>query len=233
MSGTFFIVGIGPGDPELITVKAARVLQSVSHVFVPVSGEGRESVAYDIARKHIPSGTVTSELVFPMVKDEGVLQRHYRCNQQAILAVVGQGHDVALITLGDPSTYSTSWPILLLMQEQAPDVRIEVIPGVTSYAQAAARAQLRLGEGNEILCVVSAYDSPERISACIDTADTVVFLKTYAHRKELIELLRARQVLGSCTYIHRSGLDGEQIVRDMHQVPEQLDYMSMIILEKH
>ena len=233
MLGKLFIVGVGPGDPGLVTVKAARVLGSVSHVFVPLSKKGRKKVALEIAQEYIPADSVEVELVFPMLRNKDEVQTKYRENFQKIMTVLRQGHDAALITLGDPGTYSTAWPILNLIQEHAPDIEMEVVPGITSYAHAAARAAVRLVEGNETLSVVSANDSLERIESVIGASDTVVFLKTYKERPRLIELLKKRALLNSCIYIRRCGLAEEEIVYNMEHLPEEVDYLSMIILKSN
>jgi precorrin-2/cobalt-factor-2 C20-methyltransferase len=232
MSGKLFIVGVGPGAPDLVTVKVVQVLKSVRNVFVPISQKGRESLAYEIIRQHIPKGTAVTELLFPMLRDRGMVEKHYIENYKKIESVLSQGNDAVLVTLGDPSTYSTSWPVFTLMQERAPDISVEVIPGVTSYSHGAARAEVPLAEGNEVLSIVSAYDSMERIESVIDTSDTVVFLKTHKDRQKLLEIIERRGLLSKCVYVKRCGLEGEEIIDDLQNLPADVDYLSMIILKK-
>lgn len=232
MTGKFYIVGVGPGESGLVTLKATRVLASVGHIFVPVSGMDRESLAYEIAQQYIPPGTSVTELLFPMADNKEMLKEKYMRNYKKIESLLRQGEDAALITIGDPSTYSTSWPVLNLVQDHAPDIEVEVIPGITSYAHGAARTAAALVEGNEILSVVSSYDSLERIEAVIDVSDTVVFLKTYKKRKMVIDLLAKLGMLNKCMYIKRCGLEGEEIIADLEKLPPDLEYFSMIILKK-
>ncbi len=233
MNGKLFIIGVGPGDSGLITVKAAQVLRDIKYVFIPVSKQGRDSIAYKIAQHHIGSRAEICQLTFPMLKDKIALHTYYRENQRHIERVLRRGDDAALLTLGDPSTYSTAWYILQVMRQAAPEVDVEIIPGISSYVYGAARAACNLAEGNEVLSVVSTYDSLERIEAVIDASDTVVFLKTYRERQRLLELLRTKGLFDQCIYIKRCGLHSEEIIRDMQQLPDEPEYLSMIILKKN
>ena len=232
MTGKLYIVGVGPGDKELLTVKAAKVLGSTGHIFVPISAEGKESLAYKSVREYIPDGTSVTQLFFPMVSDKNILQKHYSENYKKIESVLRQGKDVALITIGDPCTYSTSWPVFELAKNNALDIDVEVISGITSYADGAARASINLLEGNEIMSVVSSYDSPERIEAVIDVSDTVVFLKTYKKRETVLEILKKKDLIKQSVYIKRCGLEGEEIIYDILKIPAEPDYFSMIIMKK-
>ncbi len=232
MNGILHILGVGPGRRRLLTVRAAQVLEEIQHVFVPVSQKGRKSIAGEIVHRYINAQATVTEMEFPMTCDREELDRHYRQNVDCILDVLRSGHDAALVTLGDPATYSTSWPVVDILQYIAPEISIEIVPGVTSFALGAAQSRRSLAEGNQILSVVSAYDEISRIERIIDVSDTVVFLKTYRSRDRLVELLRGNGLIESCVYIQRCGLENEEIIRDLSQLPEEIDYLSMIILKK-
>jgi len=232
MTHKLFIVGVGPGDANLITVRAVRVLQSVRHVFVPVSQEGRDSLAYEIARQHIHDDATVTRLLFPMVRERAVMETHYRENFSIIESTVGRGEPAALLTIGDPSTYSTAWQVLKRMQQCRPDIEVETVPGITSFAAGAASAGVALAEGNETVSVVSSYDCVERLEAIIDAADTVVFLKTYTTRRRLLDIIRKKGLIDHCIYIQRCGTDDEKIYYDMEHIPQDPEYLSMIILKK-
>jgi precorrin-2/cobalt-factor-2 C20-methyltransferase len=232
MAGKLFVVGVGPGDAGLITVKAAHIFETVKHVFVPVSGEGRSSLAYEISSRYISGNTNVTELLFPMQKNKDSIREHYIANFKKIEAVLRAGKDAAIITIGDPSTYSTAWPVLNLLREEASDIELEIIPGITSYAAGAASTGEALAEGNEIMSVVSSYDLPDRIEAVIDVSDTVVFLKTYKKRDIIVDLLRKKGLIEHCVYIKRCGLEGEEVIYNLDRLPEEIDYFSMFILKK-
>jgi len=232
MPGKLFVVGVGPGDPELVSIKAGQVLKTVKKIFIPVSEHGRDSLAYEVANHYIPADTTVSELVFPMTKDRRVLSQAYLENYQRIETVLRQGYDAALITIGDPGLYSTASQVVSLLRKHAPDIAVVTVPGINSFADAAARAGISLVEGNEIISVVSSYDNAERLSAVIDASDTLVFLKTYKKRAAILDILKKKDLLKKAIYIRRSGLKGEEIIQDMENLPEEIDYLSMIIVKK-
>lgn len=232
MSGTLYILGVGPGGQGLVTVRAAEILQRMKRIFIPVSGQGRDSYAYSNAGPFIPSDAVVSELEFPMTTDRERLSAAYKENCKLIENVVRAESEAALLTLGDPCTYSSASQIANMLRQQAPDIKIEIIPGITSFAAAAARAGLPLAEGSEILAVVSSYDRPERIEKVLHTADTVVFLKTYAQRDAIVEILRKKNLLHDAVYVRRAGLAGEEVISNLDELPEEKDYLSMIIVKK-
>ena len=232
MAGKLYIIGAGPGDPGLLTARAIELLQKARRVFIPVSGQGRESMALDIIQEHIAAEASVTELVFPMSNDHQIMEEAYRKNYLMVNSVLRTGKDAVLVTIGDPSTYSTAWQVLRLLQQHAPEAICEVVPGITSYAAAAARAGIQLTQGQESLAVVSSYSDARKLGAIIDCADTIVFLKTYRQREMILELLRSKGLLDRCVYISRCGLLNEAIIRDFSLLPKEADYFSMIILKK-
>ena len=232
MAGKLYIIGVGPGDPGMLTVRALELLQQARRVFIPVSGEGRESLALDIIQEHISAEASMTELVFPMSHDRQIMESAYQNNYLMINAILRTGEDAVLVTIGDPSTYSTAWQVLRLLHQHAPEVAFEVVPGITSYAAAAARAGIQLTQGHESLAVVSSYSNERRLESIIDCADTIVFLKTYRKREMILELLRSKGLLDRCVYISRCGLPKEAIIYDFSLLPTEADYFSMIILKK-
>jgi len=232
MTGKLFIVGVGPGDAELVTVKAARILGQVREIFVPVAEQGRESLAGSIAGQYLAPDARVTELCFPMAPDTAAAQQRRQEHCRRIEAVLRQGREAALLTLGDPCTYSTAWPIVQLMRRHAPDIAIEIVPGVTAYAHAAAQSFVCLAEGDDVLSILSGYAAPERVGAVVDGSDSVVFLKTYRQRQMLIDLLREKKLIDRCIYVRRCGLPGQEIVHDVRSLGSDCDYLSMIILKK-
>jgi len=233
MAGKLYGIGVGPGDPELMTVKAVEILKTVGHVFAPISRSNGASIAYDIAIKYIPSEIPVTSLLFPMLKDKEQLSGQWMENYRLIEQVVRKGVNCAFITLGDPSTYSTFAVMQRHFTQHAPDISIETIPGITSFSFAAAQAGMPLVEGNEILSIVSGNDSAERVAEIIDCADTVVFLKTYRNRDRLLKIIDEKGLTRSCIYVQKCGLDGEGIVHDVEKLAGNLEYLSLIVLKKH
>jgi len=232
MAGKLYGIGVGPGDPELLTIKAVEILKRSEHIFTPIAKEGGTSIAFDIAQRFIPAATPVSRLLFPMIKDKPLLEQQWMENHRAMEKVLRAGHASAFITLGDPGTYSTFSVVMRYFKRFAPDIEIETVPGITSFAYAAARAGMPLVEGNEMVAVVSANDSRERLERIIDSADNVVFLKTYRQRERLLTMLQDRGLGDCCAYIQKCGLEGERVTRNLDGLLHNPEYLSLVILKK-
>jgi precorrin-2/cobalt-factor-2 C20-methyltransferase len=231
-SGTLYGIGVGPGDPELITLKALKVLQRVPHIFASCSTKNNYSLALNIVRSHL-NGAGIEHLPFPMTRDPQVLREAWEQNAGRVLEVLTAGSDAAFVTLGDPLTYSTFGYLLKTLKRLHPGLRIITIPGITSYAAAAALTHTPLTEGEESFYLVSGAMGAARLREVIHRADNVVMLKTYRHFKDIYQALEELDLLDRATCISRCGLDGETVVEDLRAVKESsMPYLSMIIIKK-
>jgi precorrin-2/cobalt-factor-2 C20-methyltransferase len=231
-TGTLYGIGVGPGDPDLITLKALKVLQRVPHIFASCSTRNNYSLALNIIRSHL-NGAGLEHLPFPMTKDPEVLREAWEQNARRVLAVLAGGHDAAFVTLGDPLTYSTFGYLLKTLKRLDPGVRIVTIPGITSYNAAAALTHIPLTEGEESCYLVSGALGAERLREVIDNSDNIVLLKTYRHFDDIYQALEELDLLDRATCISRCGLEGETVVEDLRALKGQtLPYLSMIIIKK-
>ncbi len=231
--GTLYGIGVGPGDPELITLKAARILQQVSVVFAASSTKNSYSLARDIASVHLRKGIPVKLLEFPMTKQKEILDIAWHKNAGLVLDALKTGKDVAFITLGDPMTYSTFGYIMQTIQETDPDVPIKVIPGITSYQAAAASAGQVLAEGEESFTVISGAMGAKGLKEIIDHTDSVVILKVYRHFDEIMDTLEHLRLKERAVLISRCGLDDEEILSGSHyDTGFHPPYLSLLILHK-
>jgi precorrin-2/cobalt-factor-2 C20-methyltransferase len=231
-TGTLYGIGVGPGDPELITLKAIKVLRQVPHIFASCSTKNSYSLALSIVRCHL-NGAGIEHLPFPMTRDSQLLQSAWENNARRVLEVLNSGRDAAFVTLGDPLTYSTFGYLLKTMKRLAPGVRIVTIPGITSYSAAAALTHIPLTEGEESFYLVSGAQGAARLKEVIDKSDNIVILKTYRHFDEIYRALEEMDLLDRTTCISRCGLDGETIVENLRDLQGRaLPYLSMIIIKK-
>jgi precorrin-2/cobalt-factor-2 C20-methyltransferase len=232
-TGTLYGIGVGPGDPELITLKALKVLHQTPYIFAASSTKNSYSLALSIVRCHL-NGAGIEHLPFPMSKDPQELQEAWEGNARRVLEVLDAGNDAGFVTLGDPLTYSTFGYLLKTLKHMRPEVRIVTIPGITSYNAAAALTQIPITEGEESFYLVSGALGADKLREVIDKSDNIVMLKTYRRFAEIYQVLEERDLLDRTTCIIRCGLDGEAVVenlRDMHD--KKLPYLSMIIIKKH
>jgi precorrin-2/cobalt-factor-2 C20-methyltransferase len=231
-TGTLYGIGVGPGDPDLITLKALKVLHRVPHIFASCSTKNSYSLALSIVRCHL-NGAGIERLPFPMTKDPQVLASAWERNARRVMEVLDTGTDAAFVTLGDPLTYSTFGYLLKTLKRLAPEVRIVTIPGITSYSAAAALTHLPLTEGEESFHLVSGALGAAKLKEIIDKSDNIVMLKTYRHFDEIYRALEDLDLLDRTTCISRCGLEGETVVENLRELKGRaLPYLSMIIIKK-
>lgn len=232
-SGTLYGIGVGPGDPDLITVKAVKLLGKVDMIFTASSANNDFSLALDIARPHLPESVEVQSLSFPMTKEEAVTDKAWEGNTHAIARELQQGKEVAFLTLGDPLTYSTFGYILQKMQTLYPDITIETIPGITSYQAAAARINRPLVEAEESLLLTSGAFGGENVRKVGDSVENVVLLKAYKNVPDIIEALDDADMLGNSTAISKCGRENESITSDIRLLAErEPDYWTLVIAKK-
>lgn len=183
--GKLFGIGVGPGDTELITLKAARILETVPVIFSPKSSKEKDSIALSIVRPILEKREDYKRLmivapIFPMIEDKDELEKVWTSASEMIAQYLDSGRDVAFITLGDSSIFST---YTYVQKRLIDDYEIETIPGITSFTACAAAKNEALVEQNEILTIVPKID--ERLSKVLDTSDSIVLMKASRNTSEL------------------------------------------------
>lgn len=226
--GTLYAVGVGPGDPELITLKARRLLSQSGLVFAACSTKNDESLAYSIIASYVRPGVRVVNLGFPMTKDEEQLRAAWSSNARQVADALATGQSAVFATLGDPLTYSTFGYLLKTLAEQAPEVPVEVVPGVTSYQAAAASRKRVLVEAEEIMVLAPATAPSHRLKQALAACDCVTMLKVYRQSREIKELLEQSGLAEDCVTASRVGLDGEDIGPGLERLDGSLPYMTLV-----
>ena len=231
--GTLYGIGVGPGDPDLITVKAVKVLGRVAVVFAASSTKNDYSLAQNIVQGHLAPETEVRQLPFPMTRNPEALKQAWEDNARQVLDVLNQGRDAAFITLGDPMTYSTFGYLVRTLAALKPDLPVETVPGITAYSAAAARVNMPLAEGRESLVVVSGVDEPEQIGSLLEYADNAVVLKVYNGFDRLCRQLEDLKLDGRAVLASQLGLDDECIIQDpCRDQGRKVPYLSLMIIKK-
>lgn len=184
-----FCVGCGPGDPELLTIRALNLITEADVIFVPTSKLDKPSIALSIVAKYIKETTKIINLVFPMVKDKDALKDYWKKNTLEISQMVRTGKKTLYLTVGDPSLYSTWIYIHRELKKNHKDIEIEIIPGITSIFAFAAESKIGLVEGNEHLSIVPACYDLNKVKNTVKASDTIVFLKDGRYFDNVIEML--------------------------------------------
>ena len=227
--GKLYGVGVGPGDPRLLTLLAVDVLQTVDVVAIPKSKLERESVAWDIAKVHCPPNVRLIELELPMTSDKEVLAKAWQVGAQTLLGELKQGKSVAFITLGDPSLYSTYSYLLNLLQNELPQECIATVPGITAMAAAAAKINLPLATGDEPLLILP---STEDVGEYLNFPN-LVLMKVSRRLPEMLTLLEQRG--RRAVLLTRLGQSGEAIrwePKPLDFASEKVDYLSLLLVKK-
>ena len=227
--GRLYGVGVGPGDPGLMTLRGAEVIRACPVVAVPVSG-GERLVALEIARQAGPE-VAEKELLrldFPMIRDRATLEKCYDTAARAVMAVLDSGRDVAMLNLGDPSLYATYSSVQrrVLAAER---YQVITIPGVPSFCAVAARLDMSLTKPHLPLHIVpGGYPGVEE---ALDLPGAKVLMKAGKEVPRLKELLAGRPGL-TARMVTDCGLPTQRVYRDLREADGPTGYFSTVIIEE-
>ncbi len=230
-SGTLYGIGVGPGDPELITLKAVRLLQRVPAVFAPVAQPGGESLAARIAAPHLPPGRAVTPLVFAMRASVTGMAAAWRIAAETIATHLDTGADAAFLTEGDPSLYSTFQHIAATLRVLRPDAPVVAVPGISSVQAVAARAGVPLADADDRLAILPATYEDAALTQALQDFDTVVLMKVSGALERVLDRLDALGLTSQAVCVVRCGQPDERVVRDVRLLRgATLDYFSTMIV---
>ena len=227
--GTFYGVSVGPGDPELLTGKAVRILRACPVIAAPATGAGR-MLALQIAAGAVElEGKTVLPLSFSMTRDRAVRLAEYRAAAEAVSAHLDAGRDVAMVNLGDVSVYATAPRVGKLLAERGYET--ELVPGVPSFCAAACRLGVSLTEGDAGVHILSGHGNPEE---GLDLSGTKVVLKSGRQLPGVLEALAERNLSGRSMLVKNCGLPGEALYPDLSEERpgEDTDYLSLVIVKE-
>jgi len=229
--GTLYGIGVGPGDPELITVKGLRSLQQVPVVAFPAGLQDKPGIAQQIVMPWLSPNQLQLALTFPYVQDLAVLTQAWQEAADTIWQYLSQGQDVAFACEGDISFYSTFTYLAQTLQQLHPEAVVKLIPGVTSPMAAAAALGLPLTMRQERLAVLPALYSVAELEVVLDWADVVVLLKVSSVYDQVWQVLQQRALLENSWVVERATLQSQVIHSDLRDRPNlKLPYFSLLIV---
>lgn len=227
MNGKLIGIGVGPGDAELLTIRALNVLKNVDVICAPRSADSKPSLALSIVQRFLDERDDNYEILeplFPMIEDETLLAGYWDNAAVLISDKLHQGMDVAFVTLGDPTIYSTFSYVSKRIEDSG--FEVEIVPGITSFTGCAATAGISLGEKDEIIVIVPKVD--ERLERILEYGDTFVVMKTSRHKDTLEKIvhqdLRDKDIIS----VQNCGLEDEKISNDFIKDKK---YLSTTILK--
>ncbi len=231
--GKLIGASLGPGDPELITRRAWSALQSGARWLYPVKKAEESSYALSIVERGglaIPGDAV--ELVFPMTRDAEILAKAWARAATQTVELLAEGRDLVFLVEGDASTFATFGHLARVVRELVPAVEVETIPGVSSFAAAAATTGVTLAEEDETFAIIPAAYGVDVINHLLDEFDTLALLKVKPLVDEIIDLLEARDLLATSVFIEKVGSPDERIVRDVASLRDtKVNYLSLMLVQ--
>lgn len=225
--GILYGVGVGPGDPELLTLKARRVLSQADVIAVPDKGAG-ERTALQIVGELVRGKDILS-CSTPMVRDPAALEQAHDRIAADIAALLEQGKTVAYITLGDPSVYSTYLYIHRRVLAMGHEARL--VPGVPSFCAVAAALGTGLCEGSDRLLIVPA--SHRDVADCLDVDANLVFMKAGRELGGLRRKLEEAALLEGASMVENCGMEGERVFARFADAPADSGYFSVVVVKRN
>jgi precorrin-2/cobalt-factor-2 C20-methyltransferase len=228
-AGTLIGIGVGPGDPEHLTLKALRALESADRVFVPVTeAAGEQGRAEAVVAPHVDPARI-ERLSFSM-RDASLRQANWDAAGAAIRAVVAEGGTAAFCTLGDPNVYSTFTYMAHTVRALVPGVAVRTVPGITAMQDLAARSGTVLTEGNERLALLPLTAGEDALRTALRDFDCVVAYKGGRHMPRVREVLAEAGRLDDAVYGEHLGVAGEEVSAAGTDAERRGPYLSTVIV---
>ena len=213
-------VGVGPGAPDLITLRALNVLRAADVLAIPRASDYGHSSAWKIVAPHLGDAGAQERLflTFPMSNDP----RRVAPAWEKALAEIGRrieaGRSVAFMTEGDPLVYSTFIYLLREAPRRWPGVRIEIVPGVTSITAVPGVAGVPLADGQERIAIIPAAYGVADLEALLGSFDTIVLMKLGPALADVVALLERKHLLDKAVFVSKATMAGQRVVRDVREV---------------
>lgn len=234
--GKLYGVGIGPGDTELLTLKAAKVLNSVAVIFSPRSAPKKESLARRIIEPVLRSTAEVVELDFPMTKDESKLDAHWTKAASEVASVLKAGKDAAFVTLGDPFFYSTYIYLYNKLKKDYPEAQIITLPGISSVFASASAAGTPIAIGEEKVLILPLPNDASIIRPYLRDFENIIIMKVGEKLKGLVEVLSELGLSDKAVLVQKVSQAGEEkIIQGLANLTEaelaEVGYLSTVIVK--
>jgi len=216
-----------------MTFKGVKVLGKCPHVFVPKARQDAESLALNIARKHVNPEAKIHEILFPMTTDKKELEERWEESARQIAEVLETGSDACFLTLGDAFLYSTYIYMLRALRRRLPEADVVTIPGITAFSAAAAVSEFPVGEAKEPVTIVPTADDLDEVKRAIRSGGTVVLMKIGKRLDRILEVLESEGAIGRSVFVSHVGLENQRVVKDLNMLKggdTDRGYLSVILV---
>ena len=231
--GILYGVSVGTGDPELITVKGLRILQSSPVVAFPAGLNHRPGIAQGIIQSWLQPQQQLLPLNFPYVQDEQQLQQAWQDAARKSARYLQRGQDIAFACLGDVSFYSTFTYLAQALQQLDPEIRVETMPGVCSPMAIASELGIPLTVNRQKIAILPALYSVSELETALDWAEVVVLLKVSSVYEQVWQILARRNLLEQSAIVEKATFRDRQIYQNLSNYPQlDLSYFSVLLIEQ-
>ncbi|MEM7796691.1 MAG: precorrin-2 C(20)-methyltransferase [Cyanobacteria bacterium P01_C01_bin.118] len=232
--GRLWGISVGPGDSELLTLKGLRILQTVDVVACPQNRQGEPGMAYTIVKSHLRPEQTILPLDLPFVRDPVQLQQAWRLAGERLVPLLAQGQDVAFITEGDASLYSTFSYVAQSVYRLAPSIEITTVPGVCSPLAAMAALNRPLSLGAEKIAILPALYDVSELTHALEWADVVVLMKVSSVFGQVWHTLKKMGLLEHASLVERVGSPEEKKYPSLVNLADyKPPYFSILIVRRH
>jgi precorrin-2/cobalt-factor-2 C20-methyltransferase len=228
MSGRLIGVGVGPGDPDLLTIKGLNALREADHVFVPVGDTGEVGRAERVVQTHLEPNRAR-RLLFALSNDAEARAENWEHAAREVSEPLRRGETCAFATIGDPNVYSTFTYLARAVKRHAPEANVQTIPGITAMQDLAARGGAVLLEADERLALLPFTAGEDALRGALSGFETVVCYKGGSRLREVLEIARQAGRLEDAIYGSRLGMDGEEVVPASEVAGREGPYLSTVI----
>ena len=232
MSLILYGVGVGPGDPELVTLKAARILQEADMIFLPFSGVGRSSVAGGICRSILGDRADVYDVYFPMSGDEAERDEKIRLRIEELKNVWRGAKSVALPVIGDAALYSTAAYLYEVWKGICPELELSLVPGISAHSLAASVVGEFIALGEERFALLPGSSDAAYLAETMRVAESVALYKPSALGDALPSLVESTGPWRRVVRVHRVGLPEQRIVEGADASQPTDDYLSLLLLRR-